>query len=109
MRIRRVIIWGKGLSPLLFVLALILISLVLREVKATYQSGDLYRKVNHLFMDDPNFGQERLVNTAQIFSEDIRMEFGICKCVALVRKEVLKSEGIQQPKDEVIKNIENRD
>ena len=32
-RIRRVIIWGNCLSPLLFILALIPMSLVLREVK----------------------------------------------------------------------------
>ena len=32
-RIRRVIIWGNCLSPLLFILAIIPVSLVLREVK----------------------------------------------------------------------------
>ena len=60
-------------------------------------------------MVDPKFSQKKLVNTAKVFSEDIRMDFGTCKWVALVRKEILRSEGIEPPKEEVIKNIENRD
>ena len=45
-------------------------------------------------MVDPKFSQKKLVNTAKVFSEDIRMKFGTCKWVALVRKEILRSEGI---------------
>ena len=83
------------MSPLLFVLAPTPMSLVLREVKARYQLGDLRGKVNPLiFMDDQIlYGQnekqvDTLINTVQIFSEDIRMEFGISKCGTL-NEEVL--------------------
>ena len=82
------------MSPLLFVLAPTPMSLVLREVKAGYQLGDLRGKVNPLiFMDDQIlYGQnekqvDTLINTVQIFSED-RMEFGISKCGTL-NEEVL--------------------
>ena len=51
---------------------------------------------------------DKLVNTVRIFSEDIRMEFGISKCATLIMKRsiISKSEGIQLPNDESIKNIE---
>ena len=53
LRARRSIIQGDGLSPLLFVLVLIPMSMVLREVKAKFQFGDLRGKVNHsLLMED---------------------------------------------------------
>ena len=50
----------------------------------------------------------KLVNTVRIFSEDIRMEFGISKCATRIMKRsiISKSEGIQLPNDESIKNIE---
>ena len=42
-----------SLPPLLLVLAIIPISLVLKEVKSVYQLGDLREKINHLlFLDD---------------------------------------------------------
>ena len=114
-RIKRGIFQGDSLSPLLFVLALIPISLVLREVKAGYNLGDSKGKVNHLlFMDDLKlYGQnekqvDSLVNTVRIFSKDIGMEFGISKCAVLIMKRgvLSRSEGIQLPNDELIKNIE---
>ena len=114
-RIRRGIFQGDSLSPLLFVLALIPMSLVLREVKAGYVLGDLRGKVNHLlFMDDLKlYGQnekqiDTVVNTVRIWSQDIGMEFGIGKCAVLIMKRGVfsRSEGIQLPNDEVIKNVE---
>ena len=42
-----------SLPPILLVLAIIPISLVLKEVKSVYQLGDLREKINHLlFLDD---------------------------------------------------------
>ena len=51
---------------------------------------------------------DTLVNTVRIFSEDIGMEFGISKYDTLMIKRgiISKSEGIQLPNDEFIKNIE---
>ena len=51
-RIKRGIIQGDSLSPLLFVLALIPLTLILRESKAGYDLGEKVR-INHLlFMND---------------------------------------------------------
>ena len=61
------------------------------------------KKINHLiFMDDLKlFAKNKdeidsLVNTVRIFSEDIKIEFGLPKCGVLImkRKKVVKSEGI---------------
>ena len=51
-KIKRGIFLGDSLSPLLFVLALIPLTLILREVKAGYDLREKVR-INHLlFMDD---------------------------------------------------------
>ena len=43
---------GDSLSPLVFVLALIPLSLILRKVKAAYEFSESKEKINLLFMDD---------------------------------------------------------
>ena len=49
----RGIFQGRSLSPLLFVVALIPMSLILSKMKIGYDLGDGRGKVNHLlFMDD---------------------------------------------------------
>ena len=51
--IKRVIFQGDCLSPLVFVLALIPLSLILRKAKAAYEFSESKEKINHLlFMDD---------------------------------------------------------
>ena len=88
-------------------------SLVLRKVKAGYRLEDIREKVNHLlFMDDLKlYGQnekqiQKLVNTVRIFSIDIKQRHWN-KCLAFIMKReiISKSEGIQLPNDEFIKNI----
>ena len=85
--IRRGIFEGDSLSPLLFVLRLVPLSLILRRVKFHYAFGDKKTRINHLlFIDNlklfakSNDQNDSPVNTVYTFSEDIGMEFGIKKC-----------------------------
>ena len=95
--IKQVIFQGDSLSPLVIVLALILLSLILRKAKAAYEFSESKEKINHLlFMDDLKLysrsekGLDSLVQTVRVFSEDVGMDFGIEKCGMLEwRKERL--------------------
>ena len=78
--IKRGIFQGESLSPLVFVLALIPLSLILRKAKAAYEFSESKEKINHLlFMDDLKLysrsekGLDSLVQTVCAFSEDIGM------------------------------------
>ena len=82
-KIKRGIFQGDSLSPLLFVLVMIPLTLVLRQTKASYELKKGGKKINHLlFMDDlklfaKNEDQiDNFVNTLIIFSEDNKMELG---------------------------------
>ena len=85
-KIKRGMFEGDSLSPLVFVLALIPLSLILRKAKAAYEFSESKEKINHLlFMDDLKLhsrsdkGLNSLVQTVRVFSEDIGMKFGIEK------------------------------
>ena len=114
-QIRRSIFQGDNLSPLLFVICLIPMSLVLRKVKAGYSFGNDKPKVNHLlFMDDMKLvGRssveiDKLVSTVYLVSADMRMEFGIRKCGVLVLKKgkVVDSDGVLLPYGERMQSFE---
>ena len=84
--IRREIFQGDLFSPLLFVIALLTLTHILRETGM----GVPTRKVNHLFfMDDLKlYGKndkeiDSLIKTVWQCSEDIKMEFVILKCAAV--------------------------
>ena len=112
--IKQGIFQGDSLSPLVFVLALIPLSLILRKVKAAYEFSESKGKINHLlFMDDLKLycrsekGLDSLVQTVCLFSEDIGMEFGTEKNAMLVieKGKIVKSVGIELPDGKVIKPL----
>ena len=114
--IRRGIFQGDSLSPLLFVLVMLPLTLVLRKVSAGYRFAKNMRPVNHLlFMDDMKlYGASKnqldsLVQVVRIFSQDIRMSFGLDKCSVLEmrRGRQVGSTGIDLPDDIHIREVED--
>ena len=116
--IRRGIFQGDSLSPLLFVVSLITLSMVFRQMKVGYELGNRKGLINHLlFMDDLKlYGKnekqaDTLVNTFRIFSKDIGMEFGIRKCAVLIvkRGKAGACEGVVLPDAQFIRGLEEGD
>ena len=114
-KIKRGTFQGDRLSPLLFVLTLIPLSMVLNEAQAGYQLGKDRSKINYLlFMDDLKLYAKNakkldsLVQKVKIYSEDMSMKFGIQKCavVEMKRGKMLQREGIELFDEETIKSLE---
>ena len=81
--IKRGIFQGDALSPLLFVVAMIPLTHVLRKIKSGYEFTKSKEKINHLlYMDDLKLYAKNekeldsLVQTVRVFSNDIGMQFG---------------------------------
>lgn len=115
--IQRGIFQGDSLSPLLFIICLLPLSVILREARQGY---DLDRsssgKINHLlYMDDLKlYGKskselESLVQTVRIFTGNIKMRFGIQKCATIVMKRGKKEEddGILLPDGQIMHDLGN--
>ena len=88
---------GDSFSPLLFVMAMIPLTMILRQVNAGYRFSGSREKVNHLlFMDDLklygscNEELESVVGVVKIFSDDVGMKFGFGKCGVLVVEKGVK-------------------
>ena len=99
--INRGIFQGESLSPLIFVICMIPLSLLLRKAKVSYECGRKEFKLNRLlFMDGLKlFGNsedqiDSLVQKVFIFSENIGMKFGLKKRgVVIIKKgKLVKSE-----------------
>ena len=112
--IKRGIFQGDSLSPLLFLLCLIPLTVILHKSESAYQFSSNKEKINHLlFMDDLKLyaknekGLESLVQTVRIFSDDIGMKFGMDKCAILVLKrgKITKFDGISLPDGRVMKAL----
>ena len=106
---------GDTLSPLLFVVAMIPLSLILRKEDMGYRWGEHGRKINHLlFMDDLKlFGKdmeevEKLCQTVHKFSQDIGMKFGLDKCAVLELKNGVRErcDGVVLPDGGMMQDVD---
>ena len=87
-KIKRGIFQGDSLSPLLFIISLIPLTITLRAMNKGYKLDDI--KVNHfLYMDDfkiyacSDKEMKSPVSMIKIFSKDISLEFGFEKCTKI--------------------------
>ena len=114
--IRRGIFQGDSLSPLMFVMAMMPLTNILRKLNQGYTTKNK-SKINHLlYMDDLKlYGKsqkdmETMIHTVRIFSDDIGMQFGLDKCATITLKRgklargtpvaLLGGEEVQQLEDD---------
>ena len=109
-RIKRALLQGDSLSPLLFTMSLNPLSQELKKTRYGYQL-DEQTKINHLFyVDDLKlYGTSDnqltgLINTVKNVSDDIKIEFGLDKCAKTLfkRGQKVSAEGIPLNDNQVI-------
>ena len=113
--IRRGIFQRDSLSPPLFIVIILPLTLVLQKMRAGYKLAKDMKPIDHLlFMDDLKLYRvskdqlDSLVQVVRIFSQDIKMSFGLDKCAVLEmrRGRQVGSRGIELPDDQHIGEIE---
>ena len=113
--IKRGIFQGDSLSPLLFIIAMMPLTVMLRTLKNGYEI-EKNLKINHrLYMDDIKLYAkskrelDSLIQSTRIFSEDIKMEFGVDKCavIQLQRGKKKDFEGIELPDKRGFKDLDD--
>ena len=112
--IQKGIIQGDELSPLLFVIMMMPLNHIPRKCAGGYKLSKSQEKI--INMDDIKlFAKnkkelETLIHAIRIYSQDIRMEFGIEKCALLIMKSAKRhmSVGMELPNQEKLESWENR-
>ncbi len=90
---------------------------ITKEDRAGYQMSKTGTKVSHLlYMDGLKLYRiyktrnelESLLNTVMIFSNDIKMEFGLEKCATLSvqRGKVISTEGVKLPEGNTVRGLQ---
>ena len=111
---KRGIFEGSSLSPLLFALSIVPLSLILQKVNACYKWEKKENKSNHLLFENglklyakSKEQTNALTRTVYVFSINISIEFGIKKCGILIikRGKIVKSEGLKLPNGEGMKQV----
>ena len=92
-KLQRGIFQGDSLSRLWFIIAMMLLNHIIRKCTTGHKYSRLQEKINHLmYMDDIKLFAKNekelktLIHSVRIYSQDIRMEFGIEKCAMVVMK-----------------------
>ena len=114
LRIKCGIFQGDSLSPLLFCISLIPLSIELNNAGYGYQI--MGKSINHLFyMDDLKLFARNdseltgLLDTVKHFSDDIGMQFGLDKCAkaTFTKGKIVKAENIILDVSTTIKELEH--
>ena len=108
---------GDSLSPLLFIVIMLSLTLLLKKIRAGYRLARDMMPINHLlFLDDLKlYGASKnhldsLIQVVRIFSKDIKMSFGLDECAILEMRRGIQigSNGIDLPDDQHIGKIEEK-
>lgn len=107
---------GDSPSGLIFILCLVPLSWLLKQTKLGYQISRTPKvNISHLlFMDDlklyaANDAQlENLINVVKIFSDDIKMSFGLEKCnkLTIIKGRIKETNDIKLENGDVLKELD---